>query len=315
MTGLPKFTTHGKLVELIELINLIDNITLIDRITLIDTITDITNIGTLAAITNIVNLETLELVDKITLIDAITSIGTINEITTITSIKDSPALRPMTSRERTGIPFFVDTFKDYYESVTEVWEQLFGTIALDTDRWAIDGTCMKLTTSAVIDSWAAARLNRGLFKQGRFGIEYEFQSESGNDWLKAILISISVYDGTNEKLGYAKYLTNTGVLKWQYFNSDGNWADIPSGTQYLFLDAGTVQPFWHNMKLIIDFTENKYVKLICNNVEFDLSEFALDVNADAVTEPKVEVRISVQTAIAGARELRVDGVIVTKNEP
>ena len=219
---------------------------------------------------------------------------------------------PITSRQRTGRAFLVDTFEDYTAVITEKWRQLTGTIALDTDYPKQGKSCMSLTTAAGVGETANTTFYIGAFPKSRFGIEFEFQCGETVTNITSFLCQILYYDGTQYIQTHVKWL-GTNQLKWQYYSSAGAYIDISSGDQELDFVA-TDQPLYNNLKFVADMKNEEYVKLICNEKEFDLSGIAARTGADA-SAPRLAVTLVVTNAVIGARTLRVDNVILTDEEP
>lgn len=91
-----------------------------------------------------------------------------------------------------------------------------------------------------------------------------------------------------------------------------------SATNYIpFADLPTFNvnfPQWNVLKLVIDFDTNKYVRLIYNDVSYDLSSYGLwllGVGAD----PRLGISANFAGNAGGTRILLFSNVIVTVNEP
>ncbi|GAI79944.1 unnamed protein product, partial [marine sediment metagenome] len=70
---------------------------------------------------------------------------------------------------------------------------------------------------------------------------------------------------------------------------------------------------FHVFKLVIDFENNKYVRLIINNTTYDLSSYNLYVD-DAVGEKYANALISLRSRKDYNDVMYVDNVIFTQNE-
>lgn len=222
--------------------------------------------------------------------------------------------RPLTSRNRTGRVFFVDTFEHYTSVITEKWiDGGVGvpTIALNTDYPQTGLQCTKLTTGAVVDNTAYIGMTMGTFPKSRFGMEINFTSLHNVANIRAISITIYYYDGTNLLQGALQYLGEAN-LKWQYYNSAGAFADVTGGAfEFQF---STTYPIYHYIKAVIDFSTNEYVKLLCDNQEYDLSGTAINSSASGLS-PHMYFFVMVQTPAAAARSLYVDNIVLTDKEP
>lgn len=222
--------------------------------------------------------------------------------------------RPITSRQRTGRAFLIDTFENYTTAATEKWKQISGTIALATDYPKQGKKCMTLTTGTTAADTSDASRYMGAFPKGRFGIEYDFFSSSAVANITRLRTQIIYYDGTDKLTALIQWLGTTNK-KWQYWNTTAGYADISGGTQNIYVES-TYVPCYHNLKFVADFKTEKLVKLICDEKELDLSTLSMDSTSETSIAPMLAVSISIVNATSTtARVLYVDNVILTDQEP
>lgn len=220
--------------------------------------------------------------------------------------------RPLTSRQRTGRAFLIDTFENYTTAVTEKWAQDTGTVALDTAYPKEGKRCMKLTTGTAATNNARATIYVGGVPKGKMGIELDFMTMDVDDNITSLCFSSVVYDGTNAVQYGLKYLGSTD-LKWQYMNTSGTYTDVTGGAHTLQISE-TV-PIWQHFKAIYDSRAAEYVKFYCNEKEFSLAgiDAYSSANAAAAYE-SLTIEIVNETSTA-ARNLYIDNFILTELEP
>jgi hypothetical protein len=115
------------------------------------------------------------------------------------------------------------------------------------------------------------------------------------------------YDGTTQKKAGLKIEFDDGKL--YYFNSAGGWTNFAT---YYALDGGAY--LFSTAKLVVDFKESKYVRLIINDTEYDLSAYATDDDPSA-TIPEVYVDARMIATENGTFTAYIDDFIFTGNEP
>lgn len=101
-------------------------------------------------------------------------------------------------------------------------------------------------------------------------------------------------DGTTDKI----YLLN-GVGFWEEI------ADLP------ILFHSTIG--YHNLKLVVDFDNDYYVRFMLDDVEYDLSAHAIH-NTVTFGRHRLRARVFYKSRSAGGDYCYVDGVIITQNE-
>jgi hypothetical protein len=234
----------------------------------------------------------------------------------VSSIKVGENVEPrlISSLSRTGRVYWQDDFEAYTSAVTEKWRQRVGTISLDTSRPFRGKACMKITTGAVLGNDVEADKYLGALPLGRLGWELWFLSQFGVANIHDIELGFYLYDGAYCHEAWVAWLGTVGTLqeKWQYINSEGDYTDIPNGTQKLYVESDL--PIWHHFKLVVDFRTGKYVKLVCDDKTFDLSALSYHKTPDT-TKPCIDVGAYIENATATAVSLYVDDVILTDQEP
>lgn len=139
---------------------------------------------------------------------------------------------------------------------------------------------------------------------GKCGLEASFAFDTDLD---RVILYMYLYDGTNRHLPAVQY--DYQNLKLQYRDSSQAWVDIKTDLE---LYAGGY-PFW-TWKLVVDWQEGEYQRLILNETEYDLEGIAYAKQADAVN-PKMRVTLENKGYGGANGVVYVDDVIITQNEP
>jgi len=224
---------------------------------------------------------------------------------------------PYFSRFRTGAVFHIDDFENYNSVITEKWV-IDGTAAsgftgvLATDYPLQGKYCVKLTTGTTANDYVNMYLYKGMFRlEEKLGLEFAWQSPSTATNIQYVQAYFENYDGTDVYQAAVKWLGTTN-LKWQYRNSVGSFADVTDGSHNLHV-AATTQPSYHHVKFVVDFKNSEYVRLMCDDKEFDLSGLGIGKSASATT-PQLRMYIECATDTTTAVVMRVDGVVLTYKE-
>lgn len=95
----------------------------------------------------------------------------------------------------------------------------------------------------------------------------------------------------------------------QYLDSDSNYTKIAAL-------AGVAKAVgqYHTVKLVVDFEENTYYRLLIDEVEYDLSAYDVESSGDA-NEPSFYIAITLVGRDGTNDKCHVDDVIFTRNEP
>lgn len=197
-------------------------------------------------------------------------------------------------------------FDDFESGITK-W-QFVGTGVGEGAEWnsaraRFGGFSCKLTTGDVIDNNQLMIHSEPYPVIGTMGIEFSFSD--GEDG--TIVWQLILYDGTDLHSMHIRYNIATG--RFQYFRLPLGWQDIEP---VRVMDYG--QSLFHHIKCVGNFNTDEYLRLIYDDVTFDLSGIPLDVQAVGI-QPRLDASLIVTTTINANVELYVDDVILTQNEP
>ena len=139
---------------------------------------------------------------------------------------------------------------------------------------------------------------------GKLGFEFSFAMDSKLDELR---MGFDLYDGSYRHEPYAVY--DYGEKKLKIQDGAGDLQDVAAG-----LDVyESHYPFW-TVKLVVDFKNQKYTRLIFQETEYDISSYSYLYNADT-GNPYLLPRISVVGIAEANAPVYIDDVIITQNEP
>jgi hypothetical protein len=163
---------------------------------------------------------------------------------------------------------------------------------------------MYMRTDPAVDGYSFIDVKLSRLVLGGIGLEYSFATDAN---LATFAGHMVVYNGVYRVNYIFQYVHTTGELQVRVF--PGAWQTI-----------ATVAPVYTNVltfctvKYVVDTVNQHYVRLIFNDVEYDVSAYVSTVVAD-VTAPRVHIILwNISSALAGNVTV-VDDVILTQNEP
>jgi len=182
-----------------------------------------------------------------------------------------------------------DSF-EYDRSVVDPWTgegDAGGSVDGDATNAPHEGVKnLKIVTHTDLnDAYGAYRLF-GLTPSLKILFEGDFQFKSSVN-NKTVDFEFIYYDGTNRHEAVFRF--DPVNDKWQYENSAGSFADVATGAQELRALA------YHHVVLTVDFDNDKYGFLICDDKKFDLRSIALYAPAD-VTDVSAKFKYKTATA-------------------
>lgn len=139
---------------------------------------------------------------------------------------------------------------------------------------------------------------------GKWGVETSFNATTGMTYT---LLSVGMYDGTTYHRGNVRY--DWSALKLQYQDTNGDWQDIATG-----VDLPESDFLFHILKVVLDFDNDLFVRVLLNHLEYDLSSIAMRTSDDSAG-PYTAIQIQAQITGVVAQTTLVDYVIVTRDEP
>lgn len=208
--------------------------------------------------------------------------------------------------ERRGELVFVDDFED---SAFKWKKTLYsGASAIRSTDYVLTGNfSAKLETGTSTSGYA--RLSRFIHYPTltRFGIEIAF---SFGD-IRHVSQTIALFDGTKMHVGGIQYSPEYNKLFWG-FDVDGvsSWTEFQDN-----VDAREDYNAFSIMKLVVDFTTDKYLRAVFNNTEYDMSDYSIYKPANPLA-PAIYIELNVQNVGASGNHITyLNHFILTQNEP
>jgi len=225
-----------------------------------------------------------------------------------------------------GKVIFFDDFEDL-NAITARWQTGDGTSGSNSksNTYAFEGQySLKITTGASADDAQSAKYIAGTYNLGssgspqRLGFYFKFLIKEALANTKSIDIIIRKYDGSTKKEAKLRWLGTdaTAKEKWQYYDSSGSFSDVDDSSYVSSASQEIVDNIaaWHWAKLVVDFENKKYVRLICDDKFFKLEDLSIYSTADTSTKPRLEFEIMLTTETENAISIYIDNSIVTLEE-
>lgn len=161
---------------------------------------------------------------------------------------------------------------------------------------------MRMRTGAVADQYTMFSRLFQLFVLSKVGLEVSFaiHGNGGN-----FSIEFSRYYGSLRYRAVCRYLSTTPALT--ILTPTGEQT-IDTKELYLSTDA------FHTMKLVADFPNDKYERLLVDDGEYDISAYDLATAFNSEAE-HLGIYIRLDSLAAAATAVYVDDLILTQNEP
>lgn len=213
-------------------------------------------------------------------------------------------LGSIVSFDRRGDVSFVDDF----EGGAIRWQlspvpTLFSWAA-STDTARNGGISGLLTTRAAANVYGFVYRGAMISAISPLGLEASFCLDSTDS---AIQVELERYDGTTRYYPYVRYHCPTGKI--YIIGANAVEQEIASGV-YVRTGPG----YFSTLKLVVDFANKKYVRLIFGETTHLLSAYGMPSTADT-SAPSVEPRLYGAATVAAAKKIYFDDVILTQNEP
>jgi len=207
--------------------------------------------------------------------------------------------------DRRGNIIFLDDFDSLTK--TAYWRLGIGgggTVNI-SNLWVLYGqSSCKLVAEA--NDWVEVTYQLAFPSLSRMGFEFAWNRlDEGN--LEDIYFEVGLNDGTNWWYASLRWTAATGI--WQCYDSAG----LPVDLEPVVKHSADVVAFNH-VKLVADFVEKKYVRLIDNNLIFDLSHIALN-KGDAVVPAYIYIVLQTRANAGGDATNYINHIIITQNEP
>lgn len=145
---------------------------------------------------------------------------------------------------------------------------------------------------------------RSILASDRLGAEISFSKMPTNHLFRLQMIK---YDGTT---AHQATIVLDSVLKKIYaLTPSGGEEDIVTG---IVLYSGNF--VFYTLKLVVDFSTDKFVRLMFAQTEYDISSYSLRTSSDT-TSPMLEEWLQLTSKGSDAGEVTLDDYILTQAEP
>jgi len=198
-------------------------------------------------------------------------------------------------------------FQDNFEHTPLKWvKREFGSggsiVYSDTKAWS-GGQSVKITTGAVSGYWVFMRRDFPLLSKSKLGLEIAFLPVTTKE---TIIVNMYWYTGTQNYQCLTRMNLNTRLL--QINDLSEGYVDIEDD---LKLYEG--KHLFHPYKIVFDANTMKYVRVIIDQTEYDLSTYTLSPTTDTAY-PHIDVQYGVQAEEGAAKVCYMDNFILTQNE-
>ena len=197
---------------------------------------------------------------------------------------------------------------DNFENPVLIWRSacwLGGSFVLDTTNSRSGVQSLKMTAGAPVGSSAGVARRCSLLAWQRVGIEASFSFLNPN-----CDIRLRIYErftgGNKEAMVKYNGLTREISL----------WENGAYGDPILTIGPLAMEYYgWHNVKLVVDFVNSKYVRLMFAGHEYDISAYKIQVVPGELISNDVDAVINTITRVLPGGDCWFDDFILTQNEP
>jgi hypothetical protein len=175
---------------------------------------------------------------------------------------------------------------------------------LDPTRFESGGYSLRCVPIINAGAYVTARLYTSIPSAMILGIEAAFSQlyEYG-----VFEIMLRIYSGSTYHDAGLKW--NVTLNKIYYYNSASAWVEIPGQT---FPKADALS--FNHMKVVVNFTTNKYVRGLANNREYDMSALSC-YSVGTISKDQLIGQVSAQSDASHYNEIWIDSVALTHSEP
>lgn len=206
--------------------------------------------------------------------------------------------------DRSGNVIFLDTFE---KGSSRWWPNVSGEgaqVVISSFKVASPPYSLALTTGSDASHAAKTTLKLPYPYLSRMGLEYSFTHTPDSLYHYFEFLH---RDGSKRRLYRILFRLQEGELDLDVL--DEGWVNFASGIVLTSDDN-----LFNQGKLVVDLTENKYVRFTFNNLTWLLDDYAApEYDEDSV--PYIEVSVQFTGDLGATRIHYLDNVIVTQNEP
>ena len=136
------------------------------------------------------------------------------------------------------------------------------------------------------------------------GMEFAFMA---NEYVQDLRLDLLITTATRTYYVYIRVELDTETI--HYWSGGGAWVLLAAG-----VDLKINRDCWHHIKLVVDFGAKEYVRLLLDDVEYNMAGLGLN-GANFVLTPFLQTSIYHEAlAPTNAPIVYIDDVIFTQNE-
>lgn len=198
-------------------------------------------------------------------------------------------------------------YHDDFEGTVLKWTGgigIGGTVTFDQVYPQSGSQCIKLYPSGVSSAFAAISKEYGVVASQRLGSEISFCNPSSE---LSFYNEIAYWDGADFYRGAVKIDFSTNKLYLR--TGTGGWTEFTDITPFY-----TSGYSYYHFKIVVDFGTKKYVRMMLNGVEYDLSAYDLAVMTGAGAV-RLQQGFYATNETGVAASLLIDDSIFTQEEP
>ena len=226
-----------------------------------------------------------------------------NEIQTIGLNELATRLGSKQHFDNRGRQIWIDSF----ENTNIQWNSVLvggGTVAKSTAQSWSSNNSLLFSTPATSPS--SAHINKTFYNPstGRYGFEFTWSCNAAS--FDYFTIVVQIFDGSDKYSGEIRF--NGTTKRYEYSWGFGAWTAVGP----VFTSTGDLN-FWHKFKYVIDIENNKYIRLLVDGNEINMSGLSLWGGASATTS-RIWVGLTLQGNGATAYQFAIDDFIFSHLE-
>jgi len=206
--------------------------------------------------------------------------------------------------DRRGDVVWLDSFEDGLGAWNFTPGRPGALYATDNDVANRKGFSLKLTTDNVINTGILAASYRAVPVIGCLGFEVSFTGPFTDEWWEFYL---DYYDGAHVHRAIVRLVGGSTIVTI--------WVTAPGiHTFNLAYQLHSLTRGFHTLKLVADFGNDIWKRVIIDNQSWSLTDYGLLVQGD-ISFPRLYVAANLTTRVNAVKERHIDDVILTQNEP
>jgi len=205
--------------------------------------------------------------------------------------------------DKRGQAVKIETFADGFGGALTSPSGTGALVILQPTVNQMGGYSCQLTTGTTVNKSAGVTIYSDYSPSGRIGLEVVFSMVDQPD---NITFTGTIYTGVYNYTMGARLNKTTGQL--QVYNSADAWVNVVT------YSIPAVPQVFFSVKIVLDLTTQKWVRLMAKGAEYDLSAITAKRSASAA-HPFIAFSVQGKEDAAVSHTIYVDRMIITTNEP